>query len=160
MSSYNTFDGRTGGSKFIVIDDGEENEEDLYHPQDIEPLVLSVPPKSSNSKNGQRRSKVHEYQIDPLLEYGPGQVESFRERRKSQYSSNRDSLRFNNNPETPKKSLLKAKNRLSHTSMISNSSARKTVRFAESAEGLLRSVPYDPSFNDSDFVYDMRHCIN
>lgn len=159
-SSYNTFDRRTGGSKFIVINDEQEDEEDLYHPQDVEPLILSVPPRSSDSKNPQRRSKVHEYQIDPLLEYGPGQVESFRERRKSQYVSNPDSLRFNNNPETPRKSLLKAKTRMSQTSMLSSSSARKTVRFAESAEGLLRSVPYDPSFNDSDFVYDMRHCIN
>ena len=65
----------------------------------------------------------------------------------------------NNTLRSPKKGLLKAV-RMSQTSMYSNGSAKKTVRFAESAEGLLKAVPYDPTFNDSDFVYDMRHNIN
>lgn len=137
----------------MLID--EEEEEDDQEPKEIEPLVQSVTRKDGKSKYLTSTSKVHEYQIDPIVEYGPGQVGSFRSRKSSTLTYVPPNIQ-SAEVESPRKSLLK-KPRLSQVSMYSSNSAKKTVRFAESASGLLKAVQDDPTFNDSDYYYDMRH---
>ena len=102
---------------------------------------------------------MHIYEVDPMItEYGPDQVNTFRGKRTYRSWTGRESFRENEMDESPKKSLLK-QGRPSFNSIISTGSAKKTVRFAESSEGLLRVVPIDPTFNESDFVYEMRDYI-
>lgn len=137
----------------MLID--EEEEEQDQGPKEVEPLVQSVKRKPDRSKYLNTNSKVHEYQIDPVIEFGPGQVGSFRSRKSSTLTYNPGNIQ-SADIESPKKSLLK-KPRLSQVSMYSTGSAKKTVRFAESASGLLKAVQDDPTFNDSDYLYDMRH---
>ena len=145
---------RSTNSRYTVMD----NAEDTSQEKDFTPVMQSIKRPSFCSTYNRSRGQVYEYKIDPMIEYGPGQTKSFRERNYSYYEPKSAPLRESLDSNTPSKSLLKK--RMSVGSAYSSSSEKKTVRFAETEEGLLKGVPFDPSFNDSDFVYDMRHNIN
>lgn len=88
LYSSQTLDGRTPKSYYSTRHN--EVDKDCHELKVVEPLLQSVQRKSKNTKS---KNKVHEYQIDPALEYGPGQVGSFRERRHSAYYIDDDTLR-------------------------------------------------------------------
>jgi hypothetical protein len=146
---------------FIRVKEDYQEEERINKSETIEPLLRSIEKKSKFYSHMRGDTKLYEYQIDPILEHGPGQLESLRD---SKYIENRNYNRDydrNDDVQTPR-SLLKLQNnksRLSQASYYSQENGKKTVRFAETAEGLLKSVPVDPTFNDSDFVYDMQYRI-
>lgn len=129
----------------------EENEE-----IQVEPLVKSLSP-GKKVKN-KRNEYLYEYEINPALEFGPLEVNSLRDKKVFRRVNHHDSLR-SEVPLTPTKGLIKKEDRLSYSAFSNQSSGRKTVRFAETCEGLLKSVPVDPTFNDSDFIYDMQYRI-
>lgn len=139
------------------MDNDSQLNDRFYQKKEVEPLIQSVHRRSQPRHYSKylTKDKVYEYKIDPMLEYSPGQLETFRDRRYTQYANYFNALRYQD-PETPKSLLKKSAN-----SLVSNLSinSKKTVRFAESAEGLLKSVAVDPTFNDSDFVYDMHYRI-
>ena len=139
-----------------MVDDIEDEEEEEKEKEDIriEPLVRSVQRQRVSAKKKEpHSSKVHDYEINSMLDYLPGELQSFRDRKRSHQGTQRNRYK---DLMTPKSAML-PKERDSCCSALSKNSERKTVRFAESAQGLLRTVPVEPSFNDSDFVYEMRH---
>ena len=97
-----------------------------------------------------------------MIEHLPDQIVSFRERKPYRNIHKEASIRsdipyIRNGEITPTKSLLRGDAESYNDYNYSNpSSGKKTVRFAETSEGLLRAVPVDPTFNDSDFIYDMQ----
>jgi hypothetical protein len=153
MSYYTGRFLRNKHQDFVVDDIEDEEEKEKENPR-LEPLVKSVQKlrKSANKKEP-HSSKVHDYEINSMLDYLPGELQSFRDRKRSHQGGERNRYK---DLMTPKSAILQ-KEIASCCSALSNNSARKTVRFAESSQGLLRSVPVEPSFNDSDFVYEMRH---
>lgn len=137
-----------------MVDDTEDEEEKEKESFIPEPLVKSVQKlRNSPWKKEPHTSKVHDYEINSMLDYLPGELQSFRDRKKSHPGGQRNRY---TDLITPKSAILQ-KDRASCCSALSKNSDRKTVRFAESSQGLLRSVPVEPSFNDSDFIHEMRH---
>jgi hypothetical protein len=140
-----------------VVDDDSQLNDKFYPREAPEPLIQSVQkqPRKHQYTKYLSKNKVHEYKIDPMLEYTPEHLQTFRDRRYTHLGHYTNSARHND-LETPKSLLKKSSN-----SIMSNYSGmdKKTVRFAESREGMLKAVPYDPTFNDSDFVYDMHYRI-
>ena len=64
--------------------------------------------RQSKYKDANIDEKLHVYEVDPMVvEFGPGQVESFRDKKTYQTSIGRESFRTSIADETPKKGLLK-----------------------------------------------------
>ena len=121
--------------------------------ENVEPVFQSIDRHLNRRYDSTTKSKVYDYGIkaDAIDEENS---KTFRDHNYDQYSFRVDTLRAD-------KHVTPYKPKMTNSKFISpyntNSSARKTVRFAESAEGLLKTVPFDPTFNDSDFVHDMKH---
>ena len=96
--------------------------------------------------------KMHVYEVDPMIvDYGPGQINTFRDQKAFRTSIGRDSFRTNTFSQTPKKNIKENKKSILNT-IASNGSAKKTVRFFESPDGLLKTVPFESSFKDFEFI--------
>lgn len=97
-------------------------------------------------------NKMHVYEVDPMVvDYGPGQVESFRDIKTYKTSVGRDSFRANTFADTPKKNIKNNKTSILNT-IVTNGSAKKTVRFVESTDGLLKTAPFESSFNNFEYI--------
>jgi hypothetical protein len=91
------------------------------------------------------------------LEYLPGNVRTFRDKRMSEKGDN--SYKYKHDFLAESKTGPYGLNKADFLHAMSNTSDKKTVRFAETSEGLLKAIPFDPSFNDSEYIHDMRHNI-
>jgi hypothetical protein len=151
----------------------------------IEQLYKSVDKTPKNEFGNWKETKLYEYKIDPILEINPVQLNNSTSLREGRNSTYRNSVRdydihneiqpYNNRHSqnlastqvydrhdeflSPTKSLLRKRSGNSRHSFYSQNNDKKTVRFAETSEGLLKHMPVDPTFNDSDFVYDMQYRI-
>jgi hypothetical protein len=169
---------------FINDEEGSSDDESSDRSIFVEQLLKSVDRTPKNSFGNPRNTRLYEYEINPILEDYPVQLESMslRDGRNSMFrNSTRDNdinneiqshnkghsqdrcstQIYNRNDEiqSPTKSLLRRKSGNSRHSFYSQNIDKKTVRFAETSEGLLKHMPVDPTFNDSDFVYDMQYRI-
>ena len=119
----------------------DDNQQDKFSNTEIlEPLIRSLKTNSKYKHSSNKGGKFHEYEINPMLEHTPEQTRSFRERKPYRNIVKKDSLR-SDLPVTPTKSLLKQAQENNDDYHYSyQSSGRKTVRFAETSEGLLRAV--------------------
>lgn len=126
-------------------------------PDHVEPIFQSIKRNMNERTNKYTKTKVYDYTINPDAAAQPDDIATFRDKNYNRYNLRVDTFRPESKIETPSRPKL---NFSVLANSLRSSSARKTVRFAESAEGLLKAVPVDPTFNDSDFVYDMRHIID
>lgn len=126
----------------------------------VDPLMQSADKYANKKTNDYTKTKVYDYNVANKLIEDPYQVDTFREKNLSKYTLRVDSLR----PQTSRNVMTtphKVKtNRHLDLNSEGSTSSRKTVRFAESAEGLLKAVPVDPSFKDDEYMHDMKHIID
>ena len=99
------------------------------------------------------KSKVYDYDVDKAVV--DENSRTFRENNLNHYSLRVDTFRPKQNV-TPYKPKIKT-NFASPDNYNTNNSGRKKVRFVESVEVMLKTVPIDPTFNDLDFVHEMKH---
>lgn len=108
------------------------------------------------NRSSSRKRKVYEYEVEAAESYTPVGIDTFRATNPLGEVHKPDSLRGYDHF-TPKKVPKRARTNTSYYDRYSNqSSGRKTVRFAETDEGLLKSVAVDPTFNESEYLYDMQ----
>ncbi|CAI2360472.1 unnamed protein product [Moneuplotes crassus] len=125
--------------------------DDYYEQKELLYASASPSKKRVSGKGG----NVYQYEVDEIDDFTPDRTDTLRNKDAFADSHRVDSLRpYSRN--SPQKDTGGSKlHNATYGDLSPFSSGRKTVRFAEDEEGLLKSVAVDPSFNESDFVHDM-----
>ena len=87
LSATSTFDRRNDRTLTVGINEEDYEMESKF----VEPIFKNVSHRENRISNGRSNDRIHVYEVDPMVvEYGPGQVDTFREKKAYKTSIGRD----------------------------------------------------------------------